>query len=150
MLLRQRSGDAETRRSGPVTTATQGRLVGGLAVDLYATADWEIDSDDVTSYLAITPDAGPLSALRDGSFLVRSESRINELKFITPDQLHFPDGSAMIPESSTPDSDPTATPRPLGDFQTTDWSVLSSLHTPDFAEALAKLCQQYWYPIYDC
>ncbi|WP_442506646.1 RNA polymerase sigma factor [Novipirellula sp. SH528] len=33
-------------------------------------------------------------------------------------------------------------------FQTTDWSALANLNTPEFAEALAKLCQQYWYPVY--
>ncbi len=33
-------------------------------------------------------------------------------------------------------------------FQTTDWGVISQLDSPQFAEAMAALCQQYWYPVY--
>ena len=52
----------------------------------------------------------------------------------------------MAPQSSSSNS--SWNPRTESDFQTTDWSVLSRLDTPDFAEALATLCQQYWYPVY--
>ena len=33
-------------------------------------------------------------------------------------------------------------------FQTTDWSVIASLDSPDFSQAIAQLCRQYWYPVY--
>lgn len=33
-------------------------------------------------------------------------------------------------------------------FETTDWSMLAKLDSPDFSVALAKLCQEYWYPVY--
>lgn len=33
-------------------------------------------------------------------------------------------------------------------FPTTHWSELARLESPEFASAMASLCQRYWYPIY--
>lgn len=56
-----------------------------------------------------------------------------------------------LPPAQTPTSDQLGRGerrQSTDGFQTTNWSVIARLDSPDFSEALAQLCQQYWYPVY--
>src|SRR5688572_3415792 len=57
------------------------------------------------------------------------------------------------PRSSSNSGTPGPAPRRLAQFATTRWSVVvlagkRASDTPDAAEALARLCRTYWFPLY--